>query len=58
MLDLKRYADYVPDVNVKKSLVYNFYARPAVEWKCSRERMKEAIGIMNDLDVDELGSGE
>ena len=56
--ELKRYEDYVRNVDVKKDLVYQFYTRPAVAWTCSRAEMRDAIDTMLDIDVDDLEDGE
>ena len=54
----KDYERFVPDINVKKSLEYNFYARPALEWTCSKAQLKEAVEQMRDIDLGDLKSGE
>ena len=37
LTDIKGYSDYISDVTLKKSEIYNFWARPTIPWKLKCE---------------------
>ena len=51
------YSDQVPDVNVKKDVIYSFFVRPAAKFTCSPKDMQNAVQVMQDTDIDSLDSG-
>jgi len=36
----------VPDVNIKKNLLYNLWATPVAKWTCSKEKQVAAMEEM------------
>ena len=49
---LTKYSDDVPDINVKKQVLFNFFWRPAIRWTCSRAEMNEALKVMDAFTLD------
>ena len=57
MAELPRYSDYVPDVDAKKDIYYNFFVKPASTWTCSSDQRLDAISAMQKI-IDERDDDE
>lgn len=52
---LKEYTKFVPDVNVKKTLLYDFWERAPAKWICSKEKQLEAMDKMRTTSATDKG---
>ena len=55
---LKDYEKFVPDNSIKQDLEYDFFARSAVQWSCSKAKMAEAVEAMKNVDIEGQEDGK
>ena len=55
---LKDYEKFVPDNSIKLGLEYDFFARSAVQWSCSKAKMAEAVEAMKNVDIEGQEDGK